>query len=93
MEKRQPEQQAFTELLKKLPNKGSIVANRPRGRPKKTGVSKEQVKSSGVPRKHRLRAKRKLDILMAVRPFLKELVEEYQGLIRKKINASRYAND
>jgi len=51
-------------------------------------VSKEQVKPPGVPRKHRLRAKRKLDIILDVRPKLRQLVEEYQRLIRKKMNAS-----
>jgi hypothetical protein len=88
----QREQLAFTELLKKLFKKGCIVANVKRGRPKK-GQSTEQAKPSKIPRKYRLRAKRKLDILLDVRPLLKQLVEEYQTLIRKKMNASRYAQD
>jgi len=87
------QQQSFVEQLNKLFSKTGIVANRPRGRPRKTGVSKEQVKPSKVPKKERLRAKRKLDILLDVRPLLKQLVEEYQRLIRSKMNASRYAQD
>jgi len=87
------EQQAFVEQLKKQFSKTGIVTNRPRGRPRKTGVSKEQVKPSKVPKKERLRAKKKLDILLDVLPLLKKLVEEHQRLIRKKMNASRYAQD
>jgi len=87
------QQQSFVEQLKKLFSKTGIVANRPRGRPRKTGVSKEQVKPSKVPKKERLRAKKKLDIILDAHPLLKQLVEEYQKLIRSKMNASRYAQD
>ena len=52
------QQQAFVEQLKKLFGKTGIIANRPRGRPKKTGVSKEQVRPSKVPKKEKLRAKK-----------------------------------
>jgi len=75
------QQQTFTEQFKKLLKKGCIFANRQRGRPKKTGVSKEQVKPSKVPKKERLRAKRKLDIILDVRPLLIQLTEKYQRLI------------
>jgi hypothetical protein len=87
------QQEAFVEQLKKLFSKTGIVANRPRGRPRKTGVSKEQVKPSKVPKKERLRAKKRLDVILNVRPLLKRLVEEYQRLIRSKMDASRYAKD
>jgi hypothetical protein len=58
MQQQQQQQEAFVEQLKKLFSKTGIVANRPRGRPRKTGVSKEQVKPSKVPKKERLRAKK-----------------------------------
>jgi hypothetical protein len=84
--------QSFVEQLKRLFSKASIVANVRRGRPKK-GQTTQHVKPSKIPKKERLRAKRKLDILLDVRPLLKKLVEEYQKLIRSKMNASRYAQD
>jgi len=86
------QQQAFVEQLKKFFGKTGILANTRRGRHKK-GQTTEHVKPSKVPKRQRLRAKRKLDILVEVRPLLKQLVEEYQRLIRKKMNASRYAQD
>jgi hypothetical protein len=93
MQQQQQQLEAFVEQLKKLFSKTGIIANRPRGRPRKTGVSKEQVKPSKVPKKERLRAKKRLDVILNVRPLLKRLVEEYQRLIRSKMDASRYAKD
>jgi hypothetical protein len=81
----------MTEQLKEIFSKTGVIANLSRGQPKKSGVSEEHAKPFKIPKRQRLRAKRKLDLILDVRTLLKKPAEEYQRLVRKNMAASRYA--
>jgi len=80
----------MSEQLEEIFNKSGLIANRQKRRPSnKPKPSGEHVKPSKIPKRCKaLKAKHKVDIILDVWTKLKQLMEEYQRLVQKSIDAS-----
>jgi hypothetical protein len=73
------------EQLKQILSTKGVFANRPRERPKNPGVTGKMLPPSKILKRHRLKAKDRLEVFLKAGPMLIHLLDEYERMVRPKV--------